>query len=97
MPLRLGDLRSEQLFLNESGVDKKTTKKEKVSPNDFVGKREPGRVFLFPTLQMDVVNYREDEELFLKLLKEHNGDLRLATGYLNLTKEYLQAMGQRDG
>ena len=41
---------------------------------------------------MDVVNYREDEELFLKLLKEHNGDLRLATGYLNLTKEYMQAM-----
>jgi len=46
---------------------------------------------------MDVVNYREDEELFLKLLKEHNGDLRLATGYLNLTKEYLQAMSKRDG
>ena len=46
-------------------------------------------MFLFPTLQMNVINYREDEELFLKLLRELPGDLRLGTGYLNLPKEYL--------
>jgi hypothetical protein len=36
----------------------------------YVKPKEAGRVFLFPTLQMDVVNYREDEELFLMLLRE---------------------------
>ncbi len=55
-----------------------------------------GRVFLFPTLQMNVINYREDEQIFLKLLKElSSGDLRLATGYLNLTPEYLKALASR--
>jgi CDP-diacylglycerol---glycerol-3-phosphate 3-phosphatidyltransferase len=44
---------------------------------------------------MNVVNYREDEHLFLQLLKELGGDLRLATGYLNLTKDYLEGLGQR--
>lgn len=28
-----------------------------------------GRVFIFPTLQLNVVNYREDENTFLDLLK----------------------------
>jgi ATP phosphoribosyltransferase len=42
---------------------------------------------------MNVINYREDEEIFLKLLKDlGNNKLRLATGYLNLTKEYLKAL-----
>ncbi len=30
--------------------------------------KNPGRVFIFPTLQMNVINYREDEEIFLKLM-----------------------------
>lgn len=51
-----------------------------------------GRAFLFPTLQMDVINYREDEEIFLTLLKELEGGLKLGTGYLNLTPEYLKAL-----
>ena len=46
---------------------------------------------------MNVINYREDEELFVKLLKEMQGDLRLATGYLNLSKDYLEALNKRDG
>ena len=43
------------------------------------------RVFIFPTLQMNVINYREDEDLF-KLLLKTNGisKLKLATGYFNL-------------
>jgi hypothetical protein len=41
---------------------------------------------------MNVINYREDEELFLKLLRELNGNLKLATGYLNLTPSYLKAL-----
>jgi len=45
---------------------------------------------------MNVINYREDEEFFISLLKELNeGKLSLATGYLNLTKEYLKALGSR--
>jgi ATP phosphoribosyltransferase len=44
---------------------------------------------------MNVINYREDEELFLKLLNELEGNLKIATGYLNLTKEYLKTLGAR--
>ena len=45
---------------------------------------------------MNVVNYREDEELFLSLVKDlDEGDLSLATGYLNLTKQYLKALNDR--
>ena len=47
---------------------------------------------------MNVINYKEDEQIFLKLLKElSSGDLRLATGYLNLTPEYLKALASRQG
>jgi hypothetical protein len=49
-----------------------------------------GRVFLFPTLQLNTIKYREDEEVFLDLLKfftlpaSNLHHLTLATGYLNL-------------
>lgn len=46
---------------------------------------------------MNVVGYREDEELFTQLLKTQEGDVKVATGYLNLTNEYLDALGQRKG
>jgi hypothetical protein len=47
---------------------------------------------------MNVINYREDEEFFLSLINELNdGDLSLATGYLNLTKQYLKALNNRSG
>lgn len=47
------------------------------------------RVFIVPTLQMNVINYREDEDILINLLKEFsaNGELsclKLATGYFNL-------------
>jgi len=49
-----------------------------------------GKTFLIPTLQMNVINYREDEEFFLSLIEDlDDGDLSIATGYLNMTKQYL--------
>jgi len=57
-----------------------------------------GKVYLFPTLQFNVVGLREDEETFLKVLdsfREDSGSLaslRMATGYLNLQDEFSQAM-----
>ncbi len=52
------------------------------------------RVFIFPTLQMNVVNYREDEDTLLRLLTDYskNGQLKtlkLATGYFNLQQEFV--------
>jgi len=45
---------------------------------------------------MNVINYREDEEFFLSLIKDlDEGDLSLATGYLNLTKPYLNSLNLR--
>ena len=73
--------------MNEAGIQNKKT--------EYIKPQHSGRAFLFPTLQMNVINYREDEELFLKLLAELDGDVRLATGYLNLTKEYLEKLGSR--
>ena len=35
--------------------------------------------------------------MFLKLIKELDGDVRLATGYLNLTQEYLDGLTAREG
>ena len=60
----------------------------KVNPKD----QEPtadDRVFIFPTLQMNVVNYREDEHTVLEMLKTFAKDgglskIKLATGYFNL-------------
>lgn len=31
-------------------------------------REQAGRVFIFPTLQLNMVGYREDEELFIKML-----------------------------
>lgn len=45
---------------------------------------------------MNVINLREDEELFLKLLNKVPGELKVGTGYLNLQQEYLKAMAERD-
>lgn len=43
---------------------------------------------------MNLINYREDENTFLALLKklvigQTDTQMRLATGYLNLQEEYL--------
>lgn len=59
---------------------------------------ESGRVFIFPTLQMNVVNYREDEDTLLALLKyfsdPKNGlnNFKLATGYFNLQQEIVDLL-----
>ena len=44
---------------------------------------------------MNLIKYREDEHTFLAMLKklvtaEPQNRLKLATGYLNLQKEYIQ-------
>lgn len=44
---------------------------------------------------MNVINLREDEELFLKLLESVPGELKVGTGYLNLQRDYLNAMAKR--
>lgn len=42
---------------------------------------------------MNTVNYREDEETFLELLKSFSGpQLRIGTGYFNLQEHYLNAV-----
>ena len=48
--------------------DKKFEKTTEAKLDEKIDSYEPGRVFIFPTLQMNVIGYREDENLFLKLL-----------------------------
>ncbi len=48
---------------------------------------------------MNVINYREDEETLLKLIQDYasNGQLKtlkLATGYFNLQKEFIDIINQ---
>ena len=50
---------------------------------------DAGKVYIVPTLQMNLIKYREDENTFLLMLKKliaanQNSRLKLATGYLNL-------------
>ena len=88
----MSELRAENLFLSESGFQQKSASNVEES---IVA---AGKTYLIPTLQMNVINYREDEEFFLSLINELNdGDLSLATGYLNLTKQYLKALNNRSG
>jgi CDP-diacylglycerol--glycerol-3-phosphate 3-phosphatidyltransferase len=69
---------------------KKYTSKEETASAD--------RVFIFPTLQMNVINYREDENLLLTMFKhfsdQANGlkTLKMATGYFNLQQEFLNIL-----
>ena len=88
----MSELRAENLFLSESGFQQKSASNVEES---IVA---AGKTYLIPTLQMNVINYREDEEFFLSLINELNdSDLSLATGYLNLTKQYLKALNNRSG
>ena len=65
--------------------------------------KEAGKVYIVPTLQMNVINYREDEQTFLQMLRQlvlsdaaasSDTRLKLATGYLNLQKEFLKELVQ---
>jgi len=64
-------------------------------------KAEDDRVFIFPTLQMNVINYREDEDSLLRLLTHFAfGGLsrfKLATGYFNLQQEITDRLNQNAG
>lgn len=68
-------------------LDTSTPKSDPHDPSDLSSilstyKEEPerrekmrgagGRVFIFPSMQMNVINVRDDEDVFLKLLKMMN-------------------------
>ena len=60
-----------------------------------------GKVYIVPTLQMNLIKYREDEQTFLTMLKKlvlekPNARMKLATGYLNLQKEYIKEVIKAD-
>jgi hypothetical protein len=66
------------------------SKKQSINDSNTVN----DRVFIVPTLQMNVINYREDEDTLIKLLKEFAANnelscLKLATGYFNLQDELI--------
>ena len=78
--------------MEERGHDSKeeatSDQSEKVDQKEKVG-GEAGKVYIVPTLQLNVIKYREDENFFLTMLRDFllaNNDVRLklATGYLNL-------------
>ena len=53
-----------------------------------------GRVFIFPALQMNLINIREDENLFQSMLEyitqRSDAKLDFCTGYLNIMPSYLK-------
>ena len=54
-----------------------------------------GKVFIFPSLQIPAIKYREDEEVMRKVLEvagEKCRLIRLASGYLSLPEAYLKAL-----
>ena len=57
-----------------------------------------GPVYIFPTLQFPVIKFNEDEVCFHSLLKQmadpvnNFGHLKMATGYLNLQKEFRKVL-----
>ena len=63
--------------------------------------KEAGKVYIVPSLQLNVIGYREDEHTFLEMLRQvivagSDTRLRLATGYLNLQKEFTREMLKTD-
>ena len=72
----------------------KMVEKQKDENQNNDEKNPGGRVFIFPTMQFNTIGFREDETCFLELLKFYQkkenslSRLRLATGYLNLQKEF---------
>lgn len=79
-----GDLRQEKQFLLETvGLTPKHEEQHKEA-------KQPGKAYIVPTLQMNVINYREDENAFIELVRQlmqkatGESRLRLGTGYLNI-------------
>jgi len=95
--LNLEELKTERALLLETTGGKKQTENTKDEGGESEENNEnmedvggeAGKVYIVPTLQMNVINYREDEHTFLVMLKklvtaEPQNRLKLATGYLNL-------------
>ena len=96
----MGELKTERAYLLEATGSKTTTNDETIRDESLDGNGNPssdhgeaGKVYIVPTLQMNLIKYREDEHTFLAMLKklvtaEPQNRLKLATGYLNLQKEF---------
>ena len=75
---------------DEYVMNRLVEKQKKIKQDEQLPEVENGRVFIFPSLQFNVIGFREDETTFTALLKffqtPGNGlqKLQLATGYLNL-------------
>ena len=90
---------SNRISLPDDLILRKIVEKEKSSEQND----QNGRVFIFPTLQFNIVGFREDETTFTELLKFMQDPannlkcLKLATGYLNLQKSYSTEIGKLPG
>ena len=72
-------MRSERAYLLETtglssddkveNVEKLTDEKESKASDTQEG-QEAGKVYIVPTLQMNVINYREDEHTFSEMIKQ---------------------------
>ena len=54
------ETQGDKAFSSQSATDETSKESESQSPL-----KEAGKVYIVPTLQMNVINYREDEETFL--------------------------------
>ena len=86
----IDNLNAEKRFLLETTGKERNSKENKYKENS-TKTQEAGKVYIVPTLQMNLIGYREDEQTFSEILKriivaDPNTRLRLATGYLNLQK-----------
>ena len=98
---KLGELKAEKQFLIETRGEEEMSQSSQEDNGKKVEGKEAGKVYIVPTLQMNVIGYREDEQTFLKMLSEFvigNSDtrMRLATGYLNLQKEFMREILKSD-
>ena len=93
--MNLEELKTERALLLETTGGKTSNEGNSTSESTEDVGGEAGKVYIVPTLQMNLIKYREDEHAFLAMLKklvtaEPQNRLKLATGYLNLQKEYIQ-------
>ena len=98
---KLGELKAEKQFLLETRGEAEPIQSSQEDVEKKIERKEAGKVYIVPTLQMNVIGYREDEQTFLKMLSEFvigNSDtrMRLATGYLNLQKEFMREILKSD-
>ena len=65
---KLGELKAEKQFLLETRGEEEPQKSSQEGAEKKEERKEAGKVYIVPTLQMNVIGYREDEQTFLKML-----------------------------